>query len=260
MTSLRPIFLIGSQRSGSTALAAVLNRAVGLKGGMFTINGKLPYLLNRWLTRQDLNARHFRADEVIWALRRKTPRGRGVENWLVQTERSLRRTAEHVAAGTQRGPIDIRRQIVREAYGSTDLFGDKYNEYMLELSALYSCAPEAHWVLIVRHPVDVAASMLDWSGDRPWRPRTFEDAMEKWIAWHKPWMNWSPRESQTLTVVEYRSMCTSAGLGRLGSILDLDLDSHSNMMRVSNRGTACKSKLRREVDETWSHLLSQASE
>ncbi|MER5891312.1 hypothetical protein ABT160_46550, partial [Streptomyces sp. NPDC001941] len=76
-----PVILLGAQRCGTTAFAYAMNLAFHDSGGHFTVNGKLPYLLHRWLTAQDLADRHLRADEILHALDRRPPDGAGVERW-----------------------------------------------------------------------------------------------------------------------------------------------------------------------------------
>ncbi|MGN0116368.1 MAG: hypothetical protein ACI39M_02635, partial [Streptomyces albidoflavus] len=92
-----PVILLGGQRCGTTALAYALNLAFDDHGGHFTVNGKLPYLLHRWLTREDLRHGHLRADEILHALDRRPPDGAGAARWRERVERSLRQAAREVA-------------------------------------------------------------------------------------------------------------------------------------------------------------------
>ncbi|GGO60847.1 sulfotransferase [Nonomuraea cavernae] len=226
-----PLILLGAQRSGTTALGAVLDAAFDAVGGVFTVNGKLPYLLHRWCTEEDVRARHLRADEMLHALRRRPPYGLRSERWLATVEGVLREAAADVAAGSAVDAATLRRDLVRRAYAGATRFGEKYNEYLLELDRLAQTVPDAHWVLLVRHPAAVADSMLRWSGDRPWRPGTWEAALDKWAAWHEPWLRHErARDPARSTVVEYGRLCAGDDLDRLSTAVGLDLAPHAGLL------------------------------
>ncbi len=257
-----PLILLGAQRSGTTALASVLDSAFDEAGGVFTINGRLPYLLRRWCTDEDLRGRHLRVDEILHALHRKPPYGRHSQRWLTATEDVLRTAARDVACGAlpgtaeAGGAVALRARLVRQAYASASRFGDKYNEYLLELDDLAATVPDGHWVLLVRHPADVAASVLRWSGDRPWRPPTWRAALDKWAAWHEAWLRHpraaDPRQS---TVVEYGRLCAGEDLKRLSAAIDLDLEHHAGMLRRGGGGDA--PPLPPSVAAVWEAVLER---
>lgn len=183
-----PVFLIGAQRSGTTALAAALSRAFAAAGGSFTVNGKLPYLLRRWWTQDDLGFQHLRADEVEHALRRVPVGGVDAEVWLDRASAALRasavRGAEMQRAVTVKDEV---RLICEQAYG-TQPWGDKYNEYLLELPWLSHVFPSARWIFLVREPSDVIASMLAWRREKAWNPLQASAAAAKWAAWNDCWL------------------------------------------------------------------------
>ncbi|WP_280265307.1 sulfotransferase [Nocardia wallacei] len=253
----RPVILLGAQRSGTTALASLLDAAFAATGGVFTINGKLPYVLHRWVTDSDLKARHLRADEMISALRRKVPYGTHSEQWLATTETVLRDSAAEVANGRVHDPVRLRREVIERSYAGATRFGDKYNEYLLELDLLAESVPEAHWVLLIRHPEAVARSMLQWVGDRPWRPADREAALTKWVAWHEPWLaHPRTRNSRLCTVVEYSDLCAGSGVARLGSAIEMDLMSYRENLTEST-GAGDVQNLPPPVREVWSRLLER---
>ncbi|MCP3798470.1 sulfotransferase [Allokutzneria sp. A3M-2-11 16] len=224
-----PVVLLGAQRSGTTALASVLDAAFDSVGGVFTINGKLPYFLHRWCGAADLRSRHLRVDEILHALHRKKPYGRHSSEWLARTEQVLRTTAAEVADQPVTDPVGLRRDIVRQCYAGASRFGDKYNEYLLELDSLAETIPDALWVLLIRHPAAVADSMTRWRGDRPWRPAGRDQALAKWAAWHEPWLA-HPRthDGARCVVVEYGRLCEGEDLRRLSEAIDLDLVPYSD--------------------------------
>ncbi|MFI9598022.1 sulfotransferase [Nonomuraea sp. NPDC052265] len=253
MTGPAPLILLGAQRSGTTALASVLEAAFDAAGGLFTINGKLPYVLHRWCTEADVRGRHLRVDEMLHALRRRPPYGRGSARWLATVEDVLRAAAAEVAAGATGDALALRRDLVRRAYAGASRYGEKYNEYLLELDRLAETVPDAHWVLLVRHPAAVAASTLRWSGDRPWRPDGWAAALDKWAAWHEPWL-WHDHPHRT--VVEYGRLCAGADLRRLSQATGLDLAPYAGL--IAERPPAePPHALPAHVERLWQELLDQ---
>jgi hypothetical protein len=259
LRSCPPVILLGAQRSGTTALASVLNAAFDAVDGVFTINGKLPYLLHRWCTQEDVEARHLRVDEMLHAITRKPPYGLGTERWLSSAERALRTAAAEVAAGKVTDAVALRRDVVRQAYAGASRFGEKYNEYLLELDQLEQTVPDAYWVLLIRHPSAVATSMLRWSGDRPWRPETWESALDKWVSWHQPWLNHKrANDSARCVVVEYGKLCAGGDLARLAEAMDIELGPHAS--GLTERATAqSPPSLPAHVDRTWRELLDRTA-
>lgn len=250
-----PVVLLGAQRSGTTALADVLDRAFADAGGLFTINGKLPYLLHRWCTRADVHGRHLRVDEILHALHRRPPYGRHSEQWLRTVEKTLRAAASEVADGRVTDAPGLRRRLVRDAYADATRYGDKYNEYLLELDRLDDTLPGAHWVLLVRHPAAAARSMLRWNGDRPWRPETWQGALDKWAAWHRPWLeHHGTRAAGRCTVVEYARVCAGEDLRRLSTAIGLDLLPHAGLL-TERTGEPEHEPLPGHVTELWQTLL-----
>jgi hypothetical protein len=86
------------------------------------------------------------------------------------------------------------RTICKDAYVAEEtVWGDKYNEYLLDLPFLNELFPQAVWIFLVRDPRQVVASMLEWSGDRPWNPREQEACSRKWSAWNNRWLEFRSR-------------------------------------------------------------------
>ncbi len=252
-----PLILLGAQRSGTTALAGVLDTAFEAVGGLFTINGKLPYVLHRWCTEEDVRARHLRVDEMLHALRRRPPYGRRGERWLATVESVLREAAAEVAAGSTGDAVALRRDLVRRAYAGATRFGEKYNEYLLELDRLAETVPDARWALLVRHPSAVAASMLRWSGDRPWRPRTREAALDKWAAWHEPWLRHErTRDPARCVVVEYGRLCGGEDLDRLSEAAGLELAPFAGLL-TERPAPQMPDDLPPHVERIWHDLLER---
>lgn len=206
MTGTDPILLVGPQRSGTTALAAALSRAIATAGGCFTINGKLLYLLRRWWTDADADVGHLRSDEVAHALVRIPATGAGADAWLSRACEALRAGARR-GAGTQVSAIDEVRRICAEAYGPGP-WGDKYNEYLLDLPWLYATFRDARWVFLVREPGESVASMLAWRHDKPWNPSSAGAASAKWAHWTSRWLAFrdavAPRQRVEL---DYAALC-----------------------------------------------------
>ncbi|MEU2158886.1 sulfotransferase [Streptomyces sp. NPDC019396] len=220
-----PVILLGAQRCGTTAFAYAMNLAFHDAGGHFTVNGKLPYLLHRWLTRQDLADRHLRTDEILHALDRRPPDGAGADGWRARVEKSLRNAAREVAEGAAGDdPIALARRILAESNEGLTRWGDKYNEYLLHLPWLDAALPDARYVMLVRHPLEAARSMLRWTGDRPWLPETEAAALAKWTAWNRHWVDFAPQVPQERRlVIEYQALCRGEETARLEEFTGMSL-------------------------------------
>ena len=230
-----PVFLIGSQRSGTTALAFALSKAFRAAGGCFTVNGKLPYFLKRWWTQDNLDCQHLRADEVEHGLRRAPAGGANIDTWSDRASAALRagavRSAKMEASPSVTEEV---RLICEEAYG-TSLWGDKYNEYLLDLPWLGHIFPTARWIFIVREPADVIASMLAWSQEKVWNPRDVRAAAAKWATWNECWLRF--RESlEPARVFEmgYQQLADDGGV-RLSGWLGMDVATHLSGFTAQRR-------------------------
>ncbi len=206
VTATRPFLLVGPQRSGTTALAAALSAAIVTVGGCFTVNGKLLYLLRRWWTDPDGEAQHLRADEVAHALERLPAQGPGADAWQTRAMDALRASARR-GGETTVSTIDEVRRICAEAYGAGP-WGDKYNEYLLDLPWLHAVFPDARWVFLIREPGEAVASMLAWRHDKPWNPRDAEAASTKWAHWTSCWLAFRDTLAPHQRIeLEYAALC-----------------------------------------------------
>lgn len=249
-----PVFLLGYQRSGTTALAHVLSRAFAHEGGIFTVNGKLPYLLERWLTANDLDARHLRVDEITYALSRKSPTGIGASTWMTRVDGTLRSTAADVADGRHHDVLALARRILMETYSAWPLWGDKYNEYLTLLPYLDAMVPEARYIMLFRNPYEVAASIAEWAGDRPWRPSTVEHNIEKWTTWNSNFL----RFAQTLPphryfVLEYHDLCRGRDADRLSEFVGINLEKSLQEL-VPRRNTIDDPPVQCSARRVWESL------
>ncbi len=223
MTRTDPILLVGAQRSGTTALAGALSQAIAETGGCFTINGKLPYLLRRWWTEEDADARHLRSDEIAHALTRVAPGG-VCDGWL-------KRAQEALLAGARRGAmsrvsvLDEVRRICAEAYGA-GIWGDKYNEYLLDLPWLDAAFPAARWVFLTRDPAESVASMLAWRHEKAWNPREATAASLKWAHWTARWLAFRDKIPQRRRIeLDYAKLCGGSHQA-LSEFIGIDLSPH----------------------------------
>ncbi|HEX6367823.1 MAG TPA: sulfotransferase [Longimicrobium sp.] len=248
-----PVLLVGAQRSGTTALALRLNEAFRDAGGLFTVNGKLPYYLRRWWGDPAAH-RHLRADEVIHGLRRKPPFGPDADAFLARAEEALRRDAARCAAaggGDGGGGLEGMRRLCREAYG-VPRWGDKYNEYLLELDHLHALFPRATWIFLARDPSEVVASLLDWPGDRPWNPRDAGAAALKWAAWNGEWLRFRERVEPARRVELLYGDVAAGRRGALDDCLGLDLGPY--MEGFFPRPRTGPPRLPPEAERTWARL------
>ncbi|MUN40937.1 sulfotransferase family protein [Actinomadura litoris] len=226
MTRADPVLLVGAQRSGTTALGAAMARAAAAAGGCFTVNGKLPYLLRRWWTGPDVTAGHLRSDEVSHALRRVPPYGPGADAWLAGADAALLAGARRAASGraAERVEDEVGR-VCAEAYGLCGdgrPWGDKYNEYLLDLPWLHAVFPRARWVFLTREPAEAVASMLAWRHDKPWNPREVAAASAKWAYWTARWLafrNAVPPERRC--ELDYGGLCDDPSGARAEALSEL---------------------------------------
>ncbi|WP_329616351.1 sulfotransferase [Streptomyces brevispora] len=259
--STTPVILLGSQRCGTTALAYAMNMAFHDAGGHFTVNGKLPYLLHRWLGRDDLAARHLRTDEILHALDRRPPDGAGVERWRARVEEALRRAARDVAEGAAGDdPAVLARRILTESNEGLPCWGDKYNEYLLHLPWFGEVLPDARYVMLVRHPAEAARSMLSWTGDRPWLPTSERAAVDKWTAWNGHWLEFAPGiPADRRLVIEYRSLCGGEETERLEAFTGLELRPCLAGLKPRTPAAAPDADLPQETAAVWAALRDAAA-
>jgi hypothetical protein len=226
------VLLVGAQRSGTTALAFALSHAFAAAGGLFTVNGKLPYLLRRWWTQEDLERQHLRADEVVHGLRRLPTTGVGASAWLDRTSVALGASAARAAALSSSATVEEEvRLVCGEAYGAIP-WGDKYNEYLLDLPWLHRVFPAARWIFIVREPADAIASMLGWRREKAWNPWDARAAAAKWAAWNGRWLDFRDSlEPGRAFEVGYEQLAGDGGR-RLSEWLGLDLETHLSEFEV----------------------------
>jgi hypothetical protein len=233
-----PVLLVGAQRSGTTALAHALSASFSDRGGCFTVNGKLPYLLRRWWTREDAQARHLRADEVAHGLERLPAQGVGAEAWLARARRALADSAARVAgAGVASGVETEVRRVCSDAYNAAP-WGDKYNEYLLDLRWLAHVWPNARWVFLGRDPHAVVASMLRWRRDKPWNPTSALAASEKWAAWNARWLDFRTELPPARRAeLDYDRLCEGRAES-LSELLDFEMSPYlTGFARVSDSVT-----------------------
>jgi hypothetical protein len=194
-----PVFLVGAQRSGTTALARCLSASAADGRGMFTVDGKLLYYLRRWWT-DPTGDRHARADEISHSLRRRRPTGVGIDDWLARADSALHASATRIATcGVGTGVWQEIRAVCASAYGR-GVWGDKYNEYLLDLPFIHRAFPDATWVFTVRDPRQVVASMISWRQVPCWNPCSVDACAYKWIAWNERWLQFRDSISPTRRV------------------------------------------------------------
>jgi hypothetical protein len=253
------VFLTGCQRSGTTALAVALSAAYERDGRLFTVNGKLPYVLHRWLSQSDIDGMHLRCDEIIHALRRRNPYGTAAELWLESASTALCAHAERLARddpSLPRGIDDLAVRIMADSYGADGGWGDKYNEYMTDLDALRPLLPNVKVLLLVRHPIQVAESMLAWLPRRAWCPTTSESVQVKWTRWHEQFFSHPLLGSIPLLVVDYAELATVQVSHRISDFCRLNTAIEQGALRP--RHAAIVQSPLPPADRLWSRLRQLA--
>jgi hypothetical protein len=252
----RPIFIVGAQRSGTTAIALALADAAAQGGGLITVNGMLPYYLKRWWM-DDPTLRHLRADEVTHGLRRRSPYGQGSEDWLEAAAAALDRSARRVAKrGSRCDAWQEAREVCLSAYGHREVWGDKYNEYLLDMPYLQRLFPGARWVFIARNPHSVVRSMLGWSGARSWNPTEAAACAEKWVVWNSRWLVARRRipRNQRLEIL-YEEICDGAVIPQVSDFLGFDTSSQLGLIRPPATENPGEPMLPADARAMWSALL-----
>jgi hypothetical protein len=245
MTGMDPTFLVGAQRSGTTALGLAFSRAIASVNGCFTVNGKLPYFLRRWWTPPDAEARHLRSDEVAHGLTRIPAQGEEADEWLKRACDAVVASARR-ASHTKVSIVHEVRRICAEAYGHGP-WGDKYNEYLLELPWLHEIFPDARWVFLVREPGEAVASMLAWRHDKPWNPRESAAASAKWAHWTSRWLVFrNSIERWRRIEIDYASLCEGHH-DNLSEFLGVDM---APFLTDFRRSSACRPRAPLDPDAT----------
>jgi hypothetical protein len=252
-----PLFLVGAQRSGTTALAYALAESHAGQGGCFTVNGKLFYLTPRWLRADDLTARHLRVDELLHALDRRAAGGDGANAWRARIEVALREAARDAAQGRlidrPGGALELTRRIAAAGYGDGP-WGDKYNEYLLELPYLDVLYPRARWIFLYRRPAEVVDSMLAWTGDRPWRPTDPAGCEAKWAGWNERWLSFRDRIAPGRRLeLSYDTLCGPDGPALVAAFAGVDLVGADLKRR---RPPADREPLTERGAEVWRRLCA----
>ncbi|WP_339784286.1 sulfotransferase [Paenibacillus sp. FSL R7-0313] len=249
-----PIILLGFQRSGTTVFAHKLSEAFDVDNGLFSVNGKLMYYLQRWLTMKDIDYRHLRVDEILFSLKRRVPGGIGIERYLYQVEKVLREVAIDVAEGYQGNELELGRRIVSESYKGFTRWGDKYNEYLQIFSYLNNVVPDAKYILMFRDPYDVASSVIEWEGDRPWRPLSVPGNLTKWVSWHSEAIEQiTALSKERYLVVEYQRLCEGIENDRLSNFIGIEIAPYLKEL-VPRRKRVEHPRLTEEVKEVWDKL------
>ncbi|TYR78264.1 sulfotransferase [Priestia megaterium] len=251
-----PIILLGYQRSGTTALSFSLSKAFSENGGIFTINGKLMYYLKRWLNKEDLYYRHLRVDEILYSIKRKMPYGEGIEEWCNSLETVLREAAIEVADGKYKDTISLSRSIINKCYRNFYRWGDKYNEYLHDISYLEKTIPNAKYILLYRNPYEVAMSVSEWKGDRPWRPSNREKNLEKWATWHNEIIPLLKTSSPNrYIVINYSNLCSGNATAKLSDFVELELKPYLQNLKTV-REPIYKYDFPPVVNQVWKDLVN----
>ncbi len=241
MSTNGPAFVIGAQRSGTTALGHAVAAGFASAGFVFTVNARLPLLLLRWCTERDVRHRHFRSDQLYDALA-TYEKATYPDGWLTRARRALDESAARIARGKPLADSAVAeaREICARTYGSAP-WGDKYNEYLLDLAALDSLFPDARWIFLARRPADSVRSMLTWTKSCAWHPRDVEDCSEKWAAWNEEWLAFRHRVPTARRVeLDYDAIC-GGDAGALSELLGIDMRPHlRSYCKQSTRSGSCE--------------------
>lgn len=237
-------------------MAHALNYAFANNNGNFTVNGKIFYYLHRWLTKYDIENRHFRSDEIIHSLRRIMPTGIGSEQWMEHVEKVLNREAINIANGKHLNHILLARKLIQESYPA-NLWGDKYNEYCNIMPYINHLFPNAKYIFIVRNPIEVANSISKWSVEKYWRPTTLEANYQKWAKWHENlFLEVEKLTDDQYIILNYDKLCKGEYSNILGEFTYLDNSYfHPNLFKRKSKELMIK-ELPEEINKLWNKIIN----
>jgi hypothetical protein len=228
LMTTNPVFVVGAQRSGTTALGLILSKHDKI---LMTVHGKLLYYLILWIYYDFSPASqfHVRIDEIVHSLKRRPILGidpletEKIMNLLVN--QFYFRDFEHM---TKEEIIAyIWTNTYHEIGKDKEIVGDKYNEYLLQLNQIIAIFPKARFVFLHRHYQDVAESMVRHFAGRPMSPKTYEDAAIKWAQWNDNWLNFREGlQPDQRCEISYLDMVTQPRrvFSEIGSFLGIPVD------------------------------------
>lgn len=253
MSESGPTFLVGAQRSGTTAMGVALARAFASRGLCFTVNGRLPYLLHRWWTQMDADALHLRGDEVVALLRRKPPIGPDAEEWVNRAIVSVTDMTAF-AANNRVDALNAIRDACGQAY-KTCQWGDKYNEYLLEIPWLTEVFPTARWIFLFRSPGSVVSSMQNWDKTKIWNPTAASQASQKWVYWNSMWLRHRERIPESRRIeLQYEEICKGR-IEKLSYFVGIDMEAHMRDYRHISDSSVHQENLDQEAVSLYSRLV-----
>jgi hypothetical protein len=276
MNILAPLLVLGVQRSGTTLLGNLLSQHPELN---LTVNGKIIYYCLVWLKQMPQDTAltaHPRLDEICYALQRKPILGAG-NGKLSQIQQAIHTYASQSELFENLSVNEAIHAICREVYITLNeraqVWGDKYNEYLLHLEAINEIFPNAKYIFIWRDPYDVADSMVQSFQGRPWAPCEHTAALVKWSQWNQKWLDFRTRISKSRYFeIRYEDLATNprVHLTKICAFLDinpcsklLDLAEQTVTTEPIGRSKYLISTLRQQTENLESMLqpvISQLSE
>lgn len=211
--SVRPTFVVGAMRSGTTLMRLMLNRHSSL--AIPPESHFLAPLLGRFPP--DAELRDASVDEALDIVTANTQWQR---DWHGDSE-ALRARVKDLAPLSLAGFIDVVFVQQTEPTGKP-LWGDKTPAYLFQIDRLRACFPDARFLAMVRDPRDAYLSLApkDWVGQSTWQVGNYLRRCDRLVDKH------SKRNPDHFEVVRYEDLVahSEATLRRVCRFLILDYE------------------------------------
>ena len=224
--SVRPVFIGGSPRSGTTLLRTMLNSHPGL-----AIPNETRILVDGYRRRRqwgDLRNPDNRRRVARWVVERKVSRYRQLTE---EPDELVERMVS--AAPTLGSVLGAGFRLYAERHGKAR-WGDKRPSLVLNLDAVFAMFPEAQFVNVVRDPRAVVASIRKAGRQYGWAAHGLPGGTDTWERSVRAAERWRRRlgDGQFLEL-RYEDLVTDpgAGLGRIVDFLGLDPAGLDAMLR-----------------------------
>jgi hypothetical protein len=242
--SLRPVFVGGCPRSGTTLLRAMLDAHPDL-----AIPGETRILVDGYRARGrwgDLADPENRRRVARWVVERKVSRHRRL------TEDADELVERMVAAPPTIGSVlSAGFQLYAERHGKAR-WGDKRPSLVLNLDAVFAMFPDAQFVNVVRDPRAVVASIRRVGRQHRWGGRGLAGGADKWERSLRAADRWRRRlRADQFHELRYEDLVADPApvLERLVAFLELDPAGLDAMLRHHETTEVASAKLHRLVSQ-----------
>jgi Sulfotransferase family len=259
-SSLRPVFIGGCPRSGTTLVRSMLDSHPDL-----AIPHETRFLIYAYRRRArwgDLSRRENREDLARRMIARERSR-----TWRLSEDPEALVERMGAAGPTIGSALSAGFELYADQHGKAR-WGDKRPSLLLDLDAVFAMFPDAQYVNVVRDPRAVVASIRRVGDAHGWNPERIARGTELWERSDRVARRWEKRlPSDQFLEVQYERLVTEprATLGQICAFLDLDPDGIDEMLGFHERTADVYSEkmhplivkpVTTEAVHSWQHELS----